>query len=172
MRVSQFLQKDRFEFRFCSNESAEIRAWLEKLGITVSPGSNLNHAIIVFHSSTGVNLQFKIRDLKQEKSPMLSAMHASVIDDSDDENFDFWDKIPPFGVIEQYGFELINEQEASSEELESLFHVIELFMLDHFMMTTFKVSEIKPVERYMKQTISMSIPYLYDGIACYRYKNY
>ncbi|MGO4543020.1 hypothetical protein [Paenibacillus sp. 2TAB19] len=80
---------------------------------------------------------------------MLASMEQSVIKDIEDNDFDYWDQIPPFGVVELYGIGLEAGKGATEAEIRAFFTLIYNFLLEHFMMFAFRESEIQSVCSYV-----------------------
>ncbi|WP_029192866.1 hypothetical protein [Paenibacillus harenae] len=170
MRVSLFLGKDDYKFAEWEHTAPEIKKLAANSVITVSPGPDRNHASICIVCSGSLSLKFMVRDLHQAQSSLIRSMEESVIADYEHENYDYWGQIPPFGVVELYAMELLHDASVSEAELEALFRLTELFLIDHFMMFTFRANEIEKVQRYMKDTIRSSIQYAHQGAHYFRFK--
>ncbi|MBD2870877.1 hypothetical protein [Paenibacillus arenilitoris] len=171
MRVHLFLEQSDFKFEPWEEAVPEIKKWIDDHVIAVAEGHNLNHAVIHIQCADAVSLKFGVRDLHREQSPMIAAMEDSVVSDYEDAGFDYWDSIPPFGVVELYALELTHRPDVTEAELEAFFLLAVNFLLNSFMMIAFRGSEVEHVERYMEDTIRWARAYTYQGETCFRYKH-
>ncbi|SFD79129.1 hypothetical protein SAMN05216378_1440 [Paenibacillus catalpae] len=169
-RVYLFLEENDFKLEAWEGARSEFKRCVENHRITVSSGRNMNHASIEVQCGGSIDLalKFNISDLKQEKSSMLASMEQSVVVDIEDNDFDYWDQIPPFGVVELYDIELERGKKATEPEVEAFVTLIYNFLLKHFMMFAFRESEIESVRSYIFDWSSCIKTFSHDGETGYR----
>ncbi|MBB3112754.1 hypothetical protein FHS18_004856 [Paenibacillus phyllosphaerae] len=173
MRVSVFLEQKSYKISEWEDAPPLVRSLMERAVITVQPGHNRNHAVIQLHYGQSGSIRFLVRDLHQERSPLLQPMEESVIKDYDQEGFDYWDRIPPFGVVELYKIELTYGTQVSTEELEWMFRLSTNFLIEQFMMFVFAERTAANVAPYMKLALSYNArQFTYQGECYYRDKSF
>jgi hypothetical protein len=175
-RVSSFLEQKHYKLNYSANDKIMHDKIMQHIvanhTLDVSPGENINHADLTIQYSDKISLRIKLRDLHQENSPMIQSMEDSVVEDTSSEDFDYWDPIPPFGVVEVYGYELHHHGKITETEITALFILLDILLTDTFMLFTFRSSEIKNIANFMQTTINGSNIYLHDGEICYRPRMY
>ncbi|CAM3390956.1 hypothetical protein PALU110988_20050 [Paenibacillus lupini] len=170
-RVYLFLEEEDFRFEAWEEAGPEIKRCVEHHQISVRPGRNMNHANIeILCGDIGLALKFKLSDLWQENSPMLPSMEQSVMEDIEDTDFDYWDQIPPFGVVELYEIELEleREMEVTESKVKAFITLTFNFLLKHFMMVAFRESEIQSVRSYFIDENSMIRTFTHNAETGYR----
>ncbi|WP_054024975.1 hypothetical protein [Bacillus sp. FJAT-28004] len=171
-RVYLFLEEKEFVLEAWEDANLEIKHCVDNHRITVHSGRNSNHADIEVNcESIELTLKFSLRDLKQEKSSMLASMEQSVVKDIEDKDFDFWDTIPPFGVVELFGIGFKRGKETTEAEVEAFFLLLNNFLLKHFMMYVFLESEIESVLPYIIEWKSSLKEFSHNGVKGYRVAN-
>ncbi|MCR8660124.1 hypothetical protein [Paenibacillus endoradicis] len=172
-RVCLFLEEKEHVLEAWEDANLEIKRCVDKHRITVLPGRNSNHADVEVNcESIELTLKFSLRDLWQEKSLMLASINQSVVYDTDDENFDYGDTIPPFGVIELFGIGFKRGEATTEAEVEAFFLLLNHFLLKHFMMYVFLESEIQSVLPYMIEWTSSLKEFSHNGVKGYRVANF
>jgi|GEM_PF-6467230 len=172
-RVYLFLEEKEFVLEAWENASLEIKRCVDNHRITVHPGRNSNHSDIEINcEDIELTLKFSLRDLWQEKSLMLASINQSVVYDIDDDNFDFGDTVPPFGVVELFGIELKQGKETTEAEVEAFFLLLNHFLLKHFMMYVFLESEIQSFLPCIHDRISKLKEFSHNGAKGYRVTDY
>lgn len=147
----------------------EVLRCTDNQRITVWSGSSRHHAGIKIECpSAGLTLTFGIRDLWQEKSPMIHSMQQSVVEDDEDESYNYWDLIYPFGVVELYRIDLDRSPNTTEADARAFFLLLEHFLLKHFMMYAFLESEILQVQPYMIDANSCIKTFSHNGKLGYR----
>lgn len=153
--------------------SPEVRRCTEDQQITVRPGSSNHLADVQINCRTaGLTLTFSMCDLWQEQSPVLASIQLSFVQDSDEDGFDFWDQMPPFGVVQLYGIKLERRSDTSEAEVQALFLLLEHFLLAHFMMYAFLESEILHIQPYIINNGSCINTFIHEGELGYRVRTF
>ncbi|SDW21849.1 hypothetical protein [Paenibacillus sp. CF384] len=172
-RIYLFLEEKDFQLEAWEGASSEFKRCVDNHQISVRPGCNINHANIeVRCAEIGLTFRFNLRDLNQEQSSMLKSMEQSVVEDYEDKAYDYWDQIPPFGVVELYSIELERGKRATEAEVKAFFALIYNFLLKHFMMFSFRESEIQSIRSYMIDWSSCIKTFTHNGEIGYRVKNF
>lgn len=172
-RVYLFLEEKEFVLEAWEDANLEIKRCVNNHRITVHPGRNSNHADIQIKcESIELTLKFSLRDLWQEKSLMLASINQSVVYDIEDENFDYWDTIPPFGVVELFGIEFNQGKETTEAEVEAFLLLFNHFLLKHFMMYVFLEREIQSVLSNILNCTSSLKEFSHNGVKGYRVANF
>lgn len=170
-RVSVFLQQKRYEFESWEEVSPEIKSIAKDVTVHVRQGRNINFADLeVRCDHLGLILKFSVCDLRREASPMLESMERSIITDTSDERFDYWDQVPPFGVVHVYGITMVHQQSIDGPALAAFFNLLDHFLLNHFLMYAFCESEM--VSPHMIEQACDLKTFIHDGQTCYRVKNF
>ncbi|MDQ0111865.1 hypothetical protein [Paenibacillus harenae] len=172
-RVSLFLEQRHYAFEAWGSDDPVMLRHADNYRIIVSQGRNPNYANIeVQRTDAQLTLRFGLCDLNQEQPLMLESMRQSVATDTEDDAFDCWDTIPPFGVVELYGFQIEHSARITGEELAAFFALIRRFLLKHFLMIAFLDREIDAVRAYMNDWHAEMKPFVHDGAIGYRVKEY
>lgn len=168
-RVSIFIQESQYRFEAWEDSSSNVKKVADDSVIIVHQGRNINYADIRIHcKKIGLTLTFSTYDLWQEGSAMLNSIRKSVVEDITDENFDYWDNLPPFGVIHLFQIELIRNSYISNEDLAIFFDLFSNFLLKYFMMYVFYESEA--VSPYMIERAGDIKTFNHQGKRCCRVK--
>ncbi|MBB6636842.1 hypothetical protein [Cohnella thailandensis] len=101
---------------------------------------------------------------------MIQSMKASVVEDTSSDEYDYWDSIPPYGVVEVYEVELIDRAGSEESEIEALFRLVNSYLMNTFLMFTYRSSEITKIEKYIQEDIQFARMYTHEGESCYRLK--
>ncbi|URN95129.1 MAG: hypothetical protein NAG76_02400 [Candidatus Pristimantibacillus lignocellulolyticus] len=172
-RVYLFLEEKEFVLEAWENANLEIKRCVDNHQLTVYPGHNSNHADIEIKcENIELTLKFSLRDLWQEKSLMLTSINQSVVYDINDENFDYWDTIPPFGVVELFGIDFNRGKETTEAEVEAFCLLLNHFLLKHFMMYVFLEREIQLVLPNILNLNSNLKEFSHNGVKGYRVANF
>ncbi|GMK41128.1 hypothetical protein PCCS19_41840 [Paenibacillus sp. CCS19] len=151
----------------------EVLRCTDNQRITVRSGSGRHHADIEIECRlAGITLMFSIRDLWQEKSPMIHSMQQSVVDDYEDEDYDYWDLIYPFGVVELYRISLDRSPNTTEADARAFFLLLEHFLLKHFMMYAYLEREIQHLPPYFVDKSSCVKTFTHEGELGYRVRTY
>ncbi|SFS65080.1 hypothetical protein [Paenibacillus sp. BC26] len=168
-RVYLFLEEKAFQLKAWEDAGEEFKRCVDNQRITVRQGRNANHANIeVQCGDVGLTLKLSLSDLKRENSPMLTSMEQSVVEDIEDHHFDYWDQIPPVGVVEIYDFEFERGELATDAEVKAFFTLIFHFLLKHFLLFAFRESEIRSIRSYMMDWNCNLKTFYHHGETCYR----
>ncbi|WP_236570465.1 DUF4269 domain-containing protein [Paenibacillus sp. An7] len=182
-RVYQFSEKEKYHFPLTTknieytegNEGSELFAerYHKDHSIHVSPGKNRNEAHLFFRGAHDFTCRCTILDLSQEQSPILKEMKASIIEDTDDYNYDYSDVFDSFGVIEVKNFEWNTYITSDVEKWGTeFFGFIESFLLRFFSQLVFPAKDIKAIEIYMKRTLPFAKAFYYEEELYYRFKDF
>ncbi|UVI29290.1 hypothetical protein [Paenibacillus spongiae] len=173
-RVYLFLEEEDFKLEAWENAGPEYKRCIDNHRVAVRPGRNLNHADIeVQCDDAGLALKFSLCDIWQEQSSMLASMKQSVVEDVQDKDYDYWDQIPPFGVVELYRIELERREAATEAEVTAFLRLVEHFLSKHFMMYVIRESEIQSIHSYIIDWSNGNLKtFTHDGETGYRVKTY
>ncbi|WP_337103772.1 hypothetical protein [Paenibacillus sp. YIM B09110] len=142
-RISIFLEEGHDSLELPEDMDSKSRDSASNTHLSVFQGINENHAEMEIHcEETAIILKLSLRDLCQEKHPLLFALKESVITDIDHDSFDYFDQIPPFGVIELYALRLKRNKKTTETDVEAVFRQLQRFLLHHFIMVVFMESEL------------------------------
>ncbi|GLX66752.1 hypothetical protein [Paenibacillus glycanilyticus] len=170
-RVSVLLEKKYYRLDAWEEASPAVKQIAQSVTIAVQQGSNINYADLTIQSeSMGFLLTCSLCDLWQEKSPMIDSIKSTIVEDTSDEDFDYWDALPPFGIVHLYDSGLIMRQPIMEEDLEDLFNLFGQFLLKHFMM--YVMEEHEAVCPYMMESGGITKTYVHEGLNYYRNRNY
>lgn len=167
-RVHLFLEENEYKLTAWEGASAEMLRCVADHRTEVLQGRNRNHADLSIHcGDMGLSVHFSIGDLRQEESPMLDSLQSSV------DEYDFWDNIPPFGVVELYNIRLERSQNTGDAEIMAFCHLLDRFLCEHFMMYVVLESEIAPIHAYMlnRWRSCNAKSYVHNGETGYRVKS-
>lgn len=182
-RVYQFSEKKKYHFPLNTKnieytegeEGSELFAerYHKDHSIHVSPGRNRNEAHLFFRGAHDFTCRCTILDLSQEQSPILKEMEASIIEDSSDYHYEYFDGFDSYGVIEVKNFEWNTYITSDVEKWGTeFFGFIESFLLRYFNQLVFPAKDIKAIEIYMKQTLPFAKAFYYEEELYYRYKDF
>ncbi|WP_249435748.1 DUF4269 domain-containing protein [Paenibacillus sp. Marseille-Q4541] len=180
-RVYEFTEKKEYHFPLDTRnieytgeeENRELFAerYHKDHSIYVSRGKNRNEAHLFFRGASDFTCRCTILDLSQEKFPILEAMEASVIEDTSDDNYDYYDVIDTFGVIEVTNWEWSTLISSNVEKQGTeFFGFIESFLLTYFRQLVFSAKDMEGLEVFMKQTLPWAKSFYYEGELYYRFK--
>jgi len=171
-RVYLFAEENDFALEAWEGAPEEYRRIAADHRIGVRPGRNRHHVgIEIACENVGLTLRFGLGDLRQERSPMLVSLEASVQEDYESEDYDYGDGIPPFGVIEVYGAELARRESATEAEANAFLDLAGRFLLKHFLMFVFLDKEAGSVSSYWRGQVGlMGKMFVHDGQSGYRLK--
>ncbi|MHA6481987.1 hypothetical protein ACX1C1_08790 [Paenibacillus sp. strain BS8-2] len=168
-RVSIFLQQTSYGFESSDKASTEISKIANGTTIKVRPGHHKNIAdLAISCPHLDLALTFSLCDLKQIHSIMLDSIEQSIVKDYNDASFDYCDVLPPFGIVHVYDLNLVLQCETTEVELTAFFHLLDCFLLEHFLMYTFYEKEM-----VSKQMVSQACdlkPFTHEGLPCFRVK--
>lgn len=100
-------------------------------------------------------------------------MKASIIEDTNDYNYDYSDVFDSFGVIEVKNFEWNTYITSDVEKWGAeFFGFIKSFLLRYFSQLVFPANDIKAIEIYMKRTLPFAKAFYYEGELYYRFKDF
>jgi hypothetical protein len=170
-RVSVFLQQNSYEFESWEEASPDIRIIAKDVTVHVRQGRSVNFADLEIRCDLlGLILKCSICDLMREASPMLESMERSFVTDTSDERFDYWDQLPPFGVVHMYGITMVHQQSIDEPLLAAFFILLDHFLLNHFLMYAFCDSEMTSL--HMIEHAGDMKTFIHDDRTCYRVKNF
>jgi hypothetical protein len=142
LRVNTFVEVRDIKFRDWEHSSAEIKALVVNHNIYVEQGEGLNRAKIHIQCNDSMSLKFKVLDLYQERSPIIEFLENNFITDTSNDDFDYWDVMPPFGIVELYEIDLKCNAYCTKVMIEALFQLTFNLLLDYFNLIVFCSREI------------------------------
>ncbi|MCM3131236.1 hypothetical protein M3629_00465 [Paenibacillus polysaccharolyticus] len=141
MRVSTFLEEKDFRLKDVEYLSPEIKALVVDHYIKVTQGESENIAHIHVQYNGNLSFQCKVIDLYQEHSPKIEWIKNSYVTDTSNDDFDYEDIMPPFGVVELYDCDMECNSDCTKVMLQALYQLTFNFLLEYFNLIVFHSRE-------------------------------
>lgn len=141
MRVSTFLEEKDFRLIDVEYLSPAIKALVVDHHIKVTQGESENIAHIHVQYNESLSFQCKVIDLYQEHSPKIAWITNSYITDTSNDEFDYEDVLPPFGVVELYDLDMKCDSDCTQVMIQALYQLTFNFLLEYFNVIVFSSSE-------------------------------
>lgn len=170
-RVSSFVHETEYRFEAWEDADPKIQCLAEAIRVKVCQGASNNHAQLEVYCE-GIDLKqvFGLRDLWCEGSSILGSIEQSINKDSEDSGYDWWDYLPPFGVVQMYGVTLQRGSKVTNKELAAFYTLLYRSLLKYFMMVVFLESD--KVCSQMVDHAGDIRDFVHDGQIGYRVKSF
>lgn len=145
LRVSTFLEEKDFRLKDVEYLSPEIKALVVDHYIKVTQGESENIVHIHVQYNGNLSFQCKVIDLYQEHSPKIEWIKNSYVTDTSNDDFDYEDVMPPFGVVELYDFDMECNSDCTKVMLQALYQLTFNFLLEYFNVIVLHSSEVRNV---------------------------
>ncbi|MGQ8871124.1 hypothetical protein [Paenibacillus sp. TSA_86.1] len=142
MRVSTFLEGKDYKFESVEYFSPEIKALVVDHHINVTQGESENIANIHVQYNESLSFQCKVIDLYQEHSPKITWIQHSYVTDTSNDDFDYEDVMPPFGVVELCEMDMKCDSDCSKVMIQALFQMTFNFLLEYLDLIVFHSREV------------------------------
>jgi hypothetical protein len=141
MRVRTFLEEKDYRFKDVEYLSPVINALVVDHHINVTEGERESIANIHVQYNESLYFQCKVIDLYQEHSPKITWIKNSYVTDTANNDFDYEDVMPPFGVVELYDLDVKCNSECTKKIMKALHQLTFNFLLEYFNLIVFHSRE-------------------------------
>ncbi|MEI2284008.1 hypothetical protein [Paenibacillus polysaccharolyticus] len=141
LRVSTFLEEKDFRFVDVEYLPPTMKALVIDHHINVTQGESENIAHIHVQYNENLSFQCKVIDLYQEHSPKIAWIKNSYVTDTSNDDFDYEDVLPPFGVVELYDLDMKCNSDCTKVMIQALYQLMFNFLLEYFNVIVFHSRE-------------------------------
>lgn len=172
-RVSDFVKnriysykpsKDHIDPVFGPNAEYSYQRYIDDHTIFVSQGWNENVAHLTIHGKDEFTFKCTLLDVKKENPSLISALEASVIEDHEHEDYEYFDANPSFLAVEVRDVEWKCHLPEESRELgEKFYTFVSSFLNHHFDNRSSDIKEVEPVKEYIEKDLWYLLKFPFEG---------